>query len=381
MKQTVRLAFVAAAAALVLSACAGGEPPPSSFPGLTVVDDNAYLASNLHVYKFNPDNGAETWRFPAVQEQNPPGPFAGEPMPYDDVIVVGGAIRMDGRPDNTLYALSSNNGTVAWRFTGGQREYVDGVASDGKWLYAPNGDNNLYVLDPSTMNGIEPSLVYTFTAKDKLWTKPLVADGRVYLPSLDHNMYILEAATGQQVGLFTAGASIASTPALKDGVLYFGSFDRKFYAVDAATGAKIWENEGLLEGWVWCDALVDGDEVFVGDVKGRFYAFDRATGRILWTSQVGGPIHGQPVINGNKIYFVSFDTYVYSVDREPTPDSNGNVVAKRVLENGLGRRLASTPALRDGMLLVPLFDGDIKVTAIDLETSQKRYEFPPKPPQ
>jgi hypothetical protein len=30
---------------------------------------------------------------------------------------------------------------------------------------------------------------------------------------------------------------------------------------------------------------------------------------------------------------------------------------------------------------VPLFDGDIKLTAIDLETNQKRYEFPPKPPQ
>jgi outer membrane protein assembly factor BamB len=367
--------------ALVLSACAGGEPPPSSFPGLTVVGDGAYLASNLHVYKFDPANGAEAWRFPFSQEQQAPGPFAGEPMPYNDVIVVGGAIRLDGRPDNKLYALSAQDGRTEWLFTGGQKEYVDGVASDGKWIYAPNGDNNLYVIDPSTMNGVEPTLVYTFTAKDKLWTKPLVANGKVYLPSLDHNLYILDAATGKQLAVFTASASIASTPALKDGVLYFGSFDRRFYAIDAETGTKIWESEVLLDGWVWCDALIDEDQVFVGDVKGRFYAFDTRSGKLLWSSQLSGPIHAQPVINGNKIYVVSFDTYVYSFDRRPTPDANGNVVAQRVIENGLGRRLASTPAIADGLLLVPLFDGDIKVTAIDLETNQKSYDVPPKPAQ
>ena len=50
-----------------------------------------------------------------------------------------------------------------------------------------------------------------------------------------------------------------------------------------------------------------------------------------------------------------------------------------MLENGLGRRLLSTPVYANGVLLVPLFDGDVKVTAVDLETRQKKFEFPLRP--
>ena len=54
-----------AAGALVLAACAGGEPAPSSFPGLTVDGNDAYLASNRRgkhgqvVYDLHGDFGVD----------------------------------------------------------------------------------------------------------------------------------------------------------------------------------------------------------------------------------------------------------------------------------------------------------------------------------
>ncbi len=378
MKRAPRTLLLAAVTALVLSAC-GGEISPTSFPGLMLDCADAYLASNLHVYKFDPATGAQTWMFPPAQgegNENRRGPFAGPPLKLGNAIIVGETIGANGSTSHRLYALSAENGTELWHFSGAQREYTDGASTDGRLIFAPNGDNSLYALDPSQMDGAEPKLVWKFTAQDKLWVRPLVVNGKVFQPSLDHNLYALDAATGRLLWTFRAGASIASHPAIQDGVLYFGSFDQRMYAVDAETGAERWRSSERLGGWIWCDPLIDGEEIFVGDVKGGVYAIDKRNGKILWQSQVGGSIRAQPVIVGNKIYVVSSDTYLYSFDRRPEADANGHVSPTRVLENGLGRRLLSTPAYANGALLVPLFDGDIKVTAVDLETRQKKFDFP-----
>lgn len=377
MKRFVRASLLAAGLLLALSACTG-EIPPSSFPGLTVAGDHAYLASNLHVYKFDARTGASAWMFPpANQNTNEPrGPFAGPPLKLGDVIVVGETIGANGRLMHHLFGLSDADGTEVWRFSGGAKEYTDGVSTDGRLIFAPNGDHTLYALDPTQREGGEPKLVWKFTAQNKLWSRPLVAEGRVYQASLDHNLYALDAQTGELVWTFRAGASIASQPALKDGVLYFGSFDERVYAVDAATGKEIWRSADRLDGWLWCDPLVDGDELFVGSVKGRFYAIDAQTGEVRWRSQVGGSIRAQPVIVGNNIYVVASDTYLYRLPRRPTPDANGYVAPTRVVENGLVRRLFSTPAVVDGALLIPLFDGDVKLVAVNLESNKELFKFP-----
>jgi outer membrane protein assembly factor BamB len=295
------------------------------------------------------------------------------------LIIVGETMDPGGRPRHILYALSAQDGKERWRFSGGQREYVDGVSSDGKLIFAPNGDYTLYALDPAQIeeNG-EPRVVWKFLAKNKLWSRPLVANGKVYQASMDHNLYALDAATGKLLWTFTAGASIAARPAIQDGILFFGSFDQHVYAVDADTGTQVWRSE-RLGGWVWCDPLVVDGNVLVGDVKGGFYALDIRDGSIRWRSQVGGAIRAQPVVVEDSIYIVASDTYLYRLDRRPTPDANGYVPPERVLENGLVRRLFSTPAYVGDALLVPLFDGDIKLTAVNLETRQKKFDFPPRP--
>ena len=384
MKKAVRVSFLIAASALVLAACGGGgEPAPSSFPGIVVDGSNAYLTSNLHVYKFEAATGKAAWQFPAtIDNNNPRGPFGGQPVKVGNLVIVGGTIGNAGAVDKHIYALNDADGTEKWRWesptaTSIHREFVDGVTADGNTIYAASGDNNLYALDVS---GAQPQLKWTFTTQNKLWARPAVADGKVYQPALDHNLYIIDAATGKETGRFTASASLASTPALKDGVLFFGSFDQKVYAINAANGQKLWETE-RLDGWFWCEPVVNDNTVFIGDVKGKLYALDAKTGKTKWTSMLGGSVRATPVVNGNKLYVASFDSYLYRFDLNATPDGTGNVVAARVRENGLGRRLLSTPAASKGTLLVPLFDGDVKVTAVNLEGNTPGYDFPPKPAQ
>lgn len=382
----------AACAAVLLSACGGGgEPPPTAFPGLSVEGSTAYLASNLHVYKFDAATGAESWRFPradatATATSALPGPFSGEPLKVGNIIVIGQSVAAK-RANSTifsndgsygiLFGINESDGTEKWRFTRATHEFIDGVATDGKLIFAASGDYSLYALDPNSPGsegGNEPKVVWSFKTENKLWSKPLVADGVVYQPSLDHKLYALDAATGKEKWRFEQSeASLGSTPVLKDGVLYFGSFNSNFYAVNAADGKLIWKQP--VGGWVWGEATLAGDTVYVGDVKGGLFAFNTKDGSRKWAADVGDTIRAKPIFVNNKLYVLSMNTNVYEFDLTSAPDGTGKLAAK-IVNDKIGRRLLSTPHLADGQLIVPLFDGDEKVVKVNLENKEKQALFP-----
>jgi outer membrane protein assembly factor BamB len=364
-----------AALAALLSACGGGEQPPSNFPGLTVDGDHAYLASTMVVHKFDPDSGKELWRFPAVGQtfaaNDARGPFAGQPVRIRDVVVVGGAITANGSADAHLYGLRDTDGVEAWRWSvpetdeRDRREFADGVATDGKLIFAANGNGALYALDTS---GGAPTVVWTYKTGNKLWSKPQVADGRVYQSSLDHTLYALDAASGRELWKFKANASIASTPTIADGVLYVGAFDSKFYAIDAATGAKKWESK--VDAWIWNQATVANGVVFFGDTKGRFYALDTATGARNYVADLEDTIHARPLVIGDKVYVVSSNAYAFVL-----PVTGSGVLKPELLDSaGYQRRLLASPAESGGKLLLPMLDGDIKLTAVNLSDRKKVYD-------
>jgi outer membrane protein assembly factor BamB len=372
-----KLIGVALAGTFLLAACGGGgEPQPTSFPGLTVVGNNGYLTSGGQVYKFDAVNNTEVWRYPAQAAATLN--FAGQPLKMGDVVIVGGATTPSGGGyDNHLYAINDQTGAEVWRFAAGKdgapgREFADGVVTDGKYLYAANGDHTLYVLDPSNLDGGQPKTVWTFTAQNKLWSRPLVSDGVVYQGSLDHNMYALDAATGKELWKFTEAKSpIVTQPSISGGLLYFGSFDNQFYALDAKTGAVKWKTE--VDGWVYSSSLVANGAVYFGDAKGKFYALDAATGAVKWSFQTQGAIHAMPVLKDDKIYVVSGDTIAYELSATQATDYKN---AKK--NEGIGRRLFSTPALVGNTLLVVPLDGAVKAQALNLDTANlaTRFSFP-----
>ena len=159
---------------------------------------------------------------------------------------------------------------------------------------------------------------------------------------------------------------------LVDGILYFGSFDSKFYAIKATDGSKVWERE--VEGWIWCDPLIEDGTIYVGNVRGAVFALNQADGQVKWRSDVADTVHGQPVRQGNKLYVMSMNTYVYVIDLSATP-TNG-VLKAEIFNDKIGRRLLSTPVIANNHLLVPLFDGDVKVSRISLESKLNESFFP-----
>ena len=120
----------------------------------------------------------------------------------------------------------------------------------------------------------------------------------------------------------------------------------------------------------WSEALVANDKVIFGDVKGRIYALDAKTGAQAWGVDANDAIRGQPVAKGNTVYVTSFDTKVYALNI-----ADGARVWKDPTD--LKYRLPAKPLLAGDKLIVPLFDSETLMWAVDTANGTKGTQFAP----
>jgi len=132
--------------------------------------------------------------------------------------------------------------------------------------------------------------------------------------------------------------------------------DDALLKLDASTGRQLWSsplgkgksrrleiNEANSR---WdhysSSAAVAGKAVYVGSRDGCVYRFSLSTGAKLRTYCASDMITGTPVIEGNRIYFASFDKSVYAANI-----SSGRILWKRDVQGEVPRDLA----LVDGKVL------------------------------
>jgi quinohemoprotein ethanol dehydrogenase len=120
-------------------------------------------------------------------------------------------------------------------------------------------------------------------------------------------------ATGTKRGM-------EATPIVVDGVMYTSGVAGRVYVLDAATGNEIWKFEPKIDmqvnRWSCCDAVNHGVAVWQGRVyvaafDGVLYSLEATTGKVLWSvdtivnrqrgySSVGAPeVAGNVVVIGN----------------------------------------------------------------------------------
>ena len=97
----------------------------------------------------------------------------------------------------------------------------------------------------------------------------------------------MNASNGVKLWSFTTGKRVSSSPAIANGVVYIGSVNGNFYALNASTGDKLWS---FATGAVWIPRLrwrmasstsAPTDE--------DLYALNASTGAELWSYQFAQP--------------------------------------------------------------------------------------------
>ncbi len=185
------------------------------------------------------------------------------------------------------------------------------------------------------LGGFDLSLLWSFTAGDKIESSPIMAnDGTIYFGSYDGNLYALNSA-GSELWRFKTDGLVVSSPVIDlAGNIYFGSNDTHVYAI-TANGGLLWKFK--TEGEVPASPAIDNNgNIIAGSFDSNLYALNSATGELVWKFKTNGSVFSSPSIDdAGSIYFGSYDGNLYALTNE------GELKWKFAANNGI----RSTPAI------------------------------------
>jgi outer membrane protein assembly factor BamB len=357
--------------AFVLSAC-GSAPVPQSWPGLTVADDTVYVLSGLpwQVYMLDTENGSQRATF------MPDGEFAG--VLYWSPVTLGEGVAFVGFAEEgngvaRLYAFDPANGQELW-YVQAQDLILDAPAYADGVVYFGDSAGFVYAVDLETQ-AVKPG--WPFEVGEAIWASPLVVGDRVYVACMDHNIYALDAETGEEVWTTHIGAAMAASPALDEaqGVLYVGAFDGRVHALDADSGERLEDFDFQAGNWIWSQPLLADDVLYVTSLDGRLYALDRESGAVVppypydaaELTDSTESLRAAPVDAGASIVVATESGRIIAVD---------NAQRQWDWPGGLPEaQIYTTPVMVDGAVYVVLVNGQVQ--ALDAENGNPKWSFSP----
>jgi outer membrane protein assembly factor BamB len=160
------------------------------------------------------------------------------PVIVDNVVYVSSA-------DHNLYAVDAESGNEIWRFetkaaimstplVANGRVYIGGCDRKFYAIEAAREEERVAARDGAMPTKREADRVFE-GASNWFWTQALAYNGEIWVGSLDHNVYVLNAETLEPVTEIATKGMVYAPPVLLNGMVVVGSQDGKIYAVNAAT--------------------------------------------------------------------------------------------------------------------------------------------------
>jgi outer membrane protein assembly factor BamB len=204
---------------------------------------------------------------------------------------------------------------------------------------------------------------WVFKAKNAIEGAPAVADGTVYVGSLDKFLYAIDLATGKPKWSVKLGAFRAS-PSVRGDRLYIGDLDGRFYCVSRVDGKVLWKFE--CDGEISSGCNFHGENILFGSHDSTLYCID-AAGKKVWDVKTEGPVNGSPVVVGDTTFVAGCDEVLHVLDAK-TGKELGSVP--------LGGQAAATAAVNGDVSFVGTMTN--QVVAIDWKKQTKLWEFEPR---
>jgi len=206
-------------------------------------------------------------------------------------------------------------------------------------------------------------LRWSYQAKDAIESSAAIADGVVYVGSMDGSLYALELATGALRWQFQTKSQVGeSSPLVHGGLVYVGDLDGVFHAVDVSTGKARWTFKS--EGEIKSSPNIAGDRIYFGSYDQHLYCLSAATGTLVWKYRTEGPVHGTPAIDKGTVYISGCDETFRAIDA---------ATGKQVYELPLGAYTGASAAVLDKGAYVGTFGNE--VLGIDLARRAARWTY------
>jgi outer membrane protein assembly factor BamB len=244
---------------------------------------------------------------------------------------------------------------------------------------------------PTKLNGVK----WAFKTGGPIVASPAIADGVVYISSMETYLYAIDQETGKEKWKYKSRMPIASSPAVAGGTLYFVSSAGGLGAIDVATSKIKWvlpaEYERRFEarnlhGYLsaaqtipdaWdiftSSPAVANGKVFFGSGDGNVYAADAQSGVLQWKFATKDVVHASPAVVNGTVYIGSWDSYLYAIDAETGQEKWSLKTGEdAAIHNQAG--FQSSPAVVDGVVYVGCRDAH--VYAVDAATGRKKWDYP-----
>jgi len=237
--------------------------------------------------------------------------------------------------------------------------------------------------------------IWTLRTQGPVHSSPVVAEGLVFVGSLDEHVYALDLVTGVQRWAFPAAGGIEAAPLVYEGVVYIGALDGTFYALDARTGQQRWTYKagGKIAGAANFVVQPTGTiEILFGSHDFALYCLNARTGELISKYVTGSYVNGTPALSNDATVIGGCDSQLHIISRATAPrnpirnptrsprrDAVGfrpRTVEPRMAEPRtveLGSYIAASPAVLGNLAYVGHYGG--RLLAIDLRAGQIVWEY------
>jgi outer membrane protein assembly factor BamB len=310
---------------LLLSACGGRAGDSWAGVSINPDTDSIYVSFNERIVAINPVSGAVLWEYPVKEERD--AKFYAVPVVDDGTIYVGDY-------KGNLHAISTDGGTL-WVYKPDREKLIGpisptpvdrvigGVAVDSDKVFFGLGSRNVVAISRETAKE-----VWTFETNQGVWAKPLYIPANpedetslatVYVVSLDHYLYALNAETGHLLWKKDLGGAAPGDMIYDEARnrVYVGTFVSELLAIDLSTHEIT--DRYQTDDWIWGRPALEGDMLYFGDLGGHLYAVritDQGFEQEWKMSIAEGAIRATPLLTEKLVIVGSKDKQVYAVNKE-----------------------------------------------------------------
>jgi outer membrane protein assembly factor BamB len=177
------------------------------------------------------------------------------------------------------------------------------------------GDRLVFIVERdgvTALREVDGSVEWRFPFAESL-AAPLVWDtGWLVAASSSGAVLALRAADGELIWRYDAHARVHARPSFGVEHLYVPLDDSRIVALRVATGTPVWERR---LGGAPNDVLAMDDRLYVGSNDNFFYCLRTSDGQVDWRWRTGADVVGMPVVEKQRVYFVSKDNVLRALDR------------------------------------------------------------------
>ena len=237
-----------------------------------------------------------------------------------------------------------------------------GLASDGKNLYAVNGQGTVFALD---LNG---EILWQHETNAILRSAPTVADGRIYVLSGNNELFVLNAQDGSEIWHFKNISTETNLfgmgqPAVSKGVVVVPFSSGEVIAFDANTRMMLWSDSLLSRrtfnqitdiSHVIASPVIEDNTVYIIGNAQKLGAFDLKTGAVQFIQNIGG--QNTPVVSGNALFMITTQNTLVALDKK-----TGALIWETSLVSEEKKGVAwKGPVLAQNQLIVVSNKGDVQ---------------------